>query len=91
MNHGLKFGRRKGETPKQAARGRAIATAAAKTRQRAMLLEAYVASARDGARIVAISSKKEAAHLHAALRRMNVGTRDGDVWRVGAGTIEVRA
>jgi hypothetical protein len=94
MSHGLKFGRRKRETPEQAVRGKAIAVAAAKLRQRHAkteeLLRAAVTAATGGARVLIVSNKKTAASTHAALNRMNVGARDGDVWRIGAGTIEVR-
>jgi RecA/RadA recombinase len=95
MSHGLKFGRRKRETPEQAVRGKAIAVAAAKLRQRHAkteeLLRAAVTAATGGARVLIVSNKKTASRTHAALKLIGAGTRHGDVWRVGAGTIEVRS
>jgi predicted transcriptional regulator len=95
MSHGLKFGRRKSETPEQAARGKAIAIAAAKLRRRHAKAEeslrAAVAAARNGAHVLMVSNKRRAASTHAALKLMGAGTREGDVWRIGAGAIEVRS
>jgi hypothetical protein len=55
-----------------------------------LALRVMVEEAKAGARIVAISNKQTAARTHAAIKRLGGGTRDGDTWTIGKGSIEVR-
>jgi hypothetical protein len=50
----------------------------------------YAEFVKDGRRVVLVTTKRDASRIHAALKRIGVGTREGDTWKIGKGSIEVR-
>lgn len=59
-------------------------------RRSAASIKRYIKFVSGGKFVVLVSTKAEAARIHAALKRLNVGRREGDTWKIGAGSIEVR-